>query len=161
MLLFTSLQAQISDTVIVTKEITETERLVDKYGGQIVNKFNDIVSAATPIAKEGFDMAVKLKTAEGFVNLLPFIFFIIFGYLLYAEYKRIETELKVPKEERNSMYDYSYGPMDEDNITLLLVLYIISTCILFVLSIFTLPTAILYIIAPEWYAITEIIDLLK
>lgn len=35
----------------------EVERLVDKYGGKIVEGFNSLVEKTTPVAKEGFKIA--------------------------------------------------------------------------------------------------------
>lgn len=154
--------AQVSDTVVITKEITETERLVDKYGGQIISKFNDVIKAATPMAKEGFEMVVKLKMAQGFASLIPLSLFFLFSYLFYIEHKRVESILNTPKEDRTiERYEYSYGPMSNYNISTFTIIYLIAASLFFVISLFTTYTAIMYLLAPEWYAIKEIIQLLN
>ena len=135
------------------------ERLIDKYGGKISEGFNDVVEKTTPVAKEGFHIAVKLNIAEGIGYLLPLVFFFIFGYIFIKEYNRIDNMLKSDNIPRNM--NKNYGPIDDDNSTPLLWISLVFTGILFVISLFTTIPGIKHLIAPEWYAIKDIIKLFK
>lgn len=165
LLIPTFLIGQIQDTVITVKEIevSETERLVDKYGGAIVSSFNKLVTSATLMAEEGFKMAVKLQIAEGICSLLPFIFFILFSYLFYKEYFRMYNILKDPEENKNKykMYNFQYSVMHEDNVSFLLIITMLFAILFFILSIIFTSGGVMRLIAPEWYAIKEIIQLLN
>ena len=122
-------------------KITETERIIDKYGGVIIDGFNKTVEQVTPVAEEGFRIAVKLQIAKGVVGILPPFIFIIFAILFVRQYK-IED-------------DFSYNP------TVLAIAYFIGTFLFFITSCFTINTGITHLIAPEWFAIKEIINLVK
>ncbi len=139
--------------------ISNTERIIDKYSGKVVEGFNNVVEKAVPIAKQGFETAVRLQIAKGIANLLPLIFFLFFLYSSNKEYDRINTILSsdnIPKH-----MDQKNGPFDEDNITPRLIIYFIIALILGILSLFTTYTGITHVVAPEWYAIKEIIKLFK
>src|SRR5690554_3395803 len=71
-------------------KISETERIIDKYGGKIAESFNSIVEKITPVAEEGFKLAVRLQIAKGIASLLPLVLFIISVYLFSKEYNRID-----------------------------------------------------------------------
>ena len=111
------------------------------------------------LAKEGFYVAVKLNIAQGIGELLPLIFSIIFGYIFIKEYNRINNILNSDKVPNNM--NENYGPMDEYNVTPLLIMSLIFTCILFILSLIFTISGIKHLIAPEWYAIEDIINLFK
>ena len=147
------------DTIQKPSTSQEVERLVDKYGGKIVDSFNTVVEKSTPVAKEGFYVAVKLNIATGVAHLLPLLFFFIFGYIFLKEYKRIDNILKSDNVPKNMCK--SCGPTYEDNITPLLICSLIFTCILFILSCIFTTSGIKHLIAPEWYAIKDIISLFK
>jgi len=161
LLMFTTLIFSQTTTDSISKPSTaqEVERLVDKYGGKIVDGFNTVVEKTTPLAKEGFYVAVKLNIAQGIGELLPLIFSIIFGYIFIKEYNRINNILNSDKVPNNM--NENYGPMDEYNVTPLLIMSLIFTCILFILSLIFTISGIKHLIAPEWYAIEDIINLFK
>lgn len=140
-------------------KISTTERLVDKYGGKIIDGFNTVVEKATPVAKQGFEIAVRLQIAKGVACLLPIIFFFIFSYSFKKEYERISSILDSDKVPLHM--DKSEGPMDEDNMTAKLLIYLLMSIVLFILSCIFTYTAITHLIAPEWFAIKEIIELIK
>ena len=152
----TSIAVNANDT-LNTKQISETERIIDKYGDKIVNSFNSFAEKALPIAEDGFKMVVRLQIARGLVCLIPLIMLIIFSILLSKEYNRILNLLNqpiVPKHMNNR-----YSPFSEDNITIFLLFYMIAVIIFGIMAIPTIYHSFLYLIAPEWFAIKEIINL--
>jgi hypothetical protein len=135
------------------------ERLIDKYGGKISEGFNNVVEKTTPVAKEGFYIAVKLNIAHGIGLLLPLLFFFIFGYIFIKEYNRINNLLNSDNIPR--YMNKNYGPMEDGNSSPLLWISLVSTCILFSFALFSTISGIKHLIAPEWYAIKDIIELFK
>ena len=117
------------------------------------------MESAKPFVKEGFQTVVMLQIAKGIGYLLPLILFIIFLILMINEYKRIDNILKsdnVPEHMNNR-----YGPTGESNVTPIFILYLIFSAILFLASLTFTFDGITHIIAPKWFAIKEIIELLK
>lgn len=156
-------QEQKQDTTIT---ITTAERLIDKYSEKGITAFNNAVDKIAPTAVEGFEIVVKLQIAKGIANLLPLIGFIIFFSLLYKEYFRIETILEKIRDPDNSYkndsFNRNYGPFGADkNITLILAVNLAGTIILFVMGLVCISYAIEYLLAPEWFAVKEIMGLFK
>lgn len=131
--------------VEVPTTASEVERLIDKYGGKIIDGFNSVVEKATPYAKDGFRIAVKLQIAKGIAGLLPLILAIVF----------MISAFKLNKTAKWT----SEGP--ENFAAVLVVICAIISAILFIVAIFFTYDAILYLIAPEWFAVQDIINLLK
>lgn len=136
-----------------TIQITETERIIDKYGSEVINKFNSLIDNATPMAEQGFEMIVRLQIAKGITLLLPALFCLIFIIMFSAEYKTVQKKIE---EDDNT---YNYGPFSEEYINIFLIFYIFAAIILFITALFTLHDALLHLMAPEWYAIKEILNL--
>ena len=132
----------VAESVITTENITEAERIIDKYSSKVVDVFNSAVESATPLAEEGFKMVVRLQIAKGFGNLLSSLFFIV----LLITFRKIK------------IYDYIINDKSWSTpAPLLVVLFIIIS---FVWAILDLYQAIQYFIAPEWFAIKEILNLI-
>lgn len=148
------------DSVNVQK-IEEVERIVDKYSGKAIEGFQNVVESVSPSIIEGFSMVVKLQVAKGIVMLLPIVFFFIFLMLFIKEYTRVTNILSVPREERVDHYDYFKGAMDEENLSPMLIAYLILGMITGVLMFITTYGGFLHLVAPEWYAVKEIINLFK
>lgn len=129
----------------------EVERLVDKYGGQAVDAFSNLIENATPMAQEGFKMVVRLQIAKGIGDLLPLFLGAIFWYLFVKEYKRID------ENKRNK----NYMPFDSTNASVWLIASFIISIVCTILAIFTTYLGILHLIAPEWYAIKDILNLVS
>lgn len=125
-------------------KITEAERIIDKYGGAAVDKFNNAVDTITPFAKDGFKIVTKLKFAEGVVYLLVFPFCILFWFIFNHYYNKACIE-------DSYWIDTKAGPL---SITFL-ILSIGSTIGL----IPALYHGLTHVIAPEWFAIKEIANL--
>ena len=123
-----------------TPILDKTEHLVDKYSSKIADTFISTMESAKPFVKEGFQTVVMLQIAKGIGYLLPLILFIIFLILMINEYKRIDNIC---------------------NVTPIFILYLIFSAILFLASLTFTFDGITHIIAPKWFAIKEIIELLK
>lgn len=149
-------QEKSTDT-ISSLEITEAERIIDKYSGKIANSFNEGINKITPMAEEGFEIAVKLQLAKGIAYMIPSLLFIIFIMLFIKEYNDIKKELS---SENIPIYlNENCGPFDEGNINPKLIIYLALSVILFIIAALSIYDGITHIVAPEWYAIKEIIEL--
>lgn len=138
--------------------ITETERIIDKYGGKITESFNNMVENVTPYAEEGFNMVVKLQIAKGIILLLPLIMLIICIIIFKNEYFRINKILS--SDNIPNHFNEGYGPFCDSNGTPILYATFISLILLCIISLFTTYDSILYLMAPEWFAIKEILNLI-
>lgn len=159
LLLTQTVFGQVDSTSTESTEILEAERIVDKYGSKIVESFNRLVESITPYAEEGFSMVVKLQVAKGVTFLLPLVGFILCMYLSSKEATRIRNILdsnNVP-----SRMDIHASIFYKDNATVQLILFTILACVLGIIAIFSTVSGILHIVAPEWYAVHEIIELVK
>lgn len=142
-----------------TPVLDKTEHLIDKYGSKIADTFARSLETAKPIAKEAFQSIVYLQIAKGVGLLLPLVFFIVFLILLKKEYDKIDNILNgnsIP-EHMNSRK----GPLDEDNITPFLIIYLALVVISLILAIINTYSGVLHLLAPRWYAFKEIIELFK
>lgn len=119
---------------------TETERIIDKYGEKIAIAFEEAIDTATPIAKEGYQIAIKLQVVKGIAELLPLVFTIILWFLFNKEYKKVES------------FEYNGTPW--------LYFTFVSAIITSLIALFSTYTAVLRLMAPEWYAIKDILDLI-
>lgn len=140
-----------NDSTSVISEITnvdetQAERIIDKYGGKIVEGFNNFAEKATPYAEEGFKVVVKLQIAKGIAGLIPPVTCIILLILIF-------------KFNKKAVWDNHDSPINLYAIVQLI--FGILAAIMFIIALFSTYNAILHLIAPEWYAIKEIIDLLK
>lgn len=144
-----------------TKQLTETEteRIVDKYSTKILNFVSTSLEKMEGPAKETFKIVVKLQIAKGIASMTPLIFMIIFFYLLYKEYNRINNILMSDNVPENM--NENYGPFDESNVSVFLILYLIMAILSTAIFIFTIYNGIVHLIAPEWFAIKEIISIVK
>lgn len=123
-------------------EISETERIIDKYGGKIAESFMNLMDTATPVAKEGFQMVVRLQIAKGIVMLIPIILCTICIILFISAARSMEEDDNFP------------------NGAMVIISGIIGVVTL-ITALFLTGDGILHIIAPEWFAIKEIIALVN
>lgn len=152
-----SLSTYANDTT--TTSISEAERIFDKYSGKIVDGFNSVVEGVTPVAIEGFEIVVKLQIAKG----IAFLLIVIFGFYLMRiqrlEYKRI-LDLLTPDNVPDHM-NGNYGPYNDYNSTIKLWISTALGIISLVATPFLLFNGIIHLIAPEWFAIKEIFNLVN
>ena len=115
---------------------TETERIIDKYSDNIISGFNTVIEKVTPLAEDGFTVVTKLQLAKGIGMLIPLILCIIFFIWMISLHKK-------------------YNAWSSDESFLSEVLFIVTL----ILALLFTYNGLLHIIAPEWFAIKEIMDL--
>ena len=124
--------------------LSETERIVDKYTDKVASGFNNLLEKTTPYAEEGFNMVVKLQKAKAFAKLM----ILFMGTIFLIWFMRV-----FPKADY-SEYDWNRWA------TLSVLIGILGlTC--FIIGLFNLYDAVLLFLAPEWYAVKEIMSLFK
>ena len=133
-------------TSVATLNVSQTERLIDKYGRQAVESFNSLVETTIPLAESGFKMVVRLQIAKGIGGLLPLFLTILSLIIIFTLNKKAEW------------CKYS-GPQNLNAI--MQVVFTILGWLLFMVALMSTYDAILYLMAPEWYAIKEILNLVK
>ena len=140
-----------------TPVLDKTEKMIDKYGAKIADGFSTAMEKATPVAKEGFQALVMYQVAHGIGCLVPLVLLFVFIILCTKEYKRIETILSSDKVP--SYMDRHKDPYD--NCTISLLVYTILGILSGVLAVFFTYSGIVHILAPKWFAIKDVIDLVK
>lgn len=126
-------------------KISEAERLIDKYGGSAIKKFDETVEKITPFAEQGFEIATKLQFAKGIAYLLVIPFMFIFWILFHIYYH------KSLKGGNKDWTDNDYGAFA-------LCFLVLSLCTT-IGAIPALYHGLIHVIAPEWFAIKEILNL--
>jgi len=137
----------LNNTDTVEVEIGEAERIVDKYTDKITNGFNGLFEKVAPYAEQGFRFVVKLKIAEG----VAYLFVVLFSFFFWSNFVKY---YKIAKEDTFADWPAGkYGGLA----VILLVFSIITT----IATPFCLYHGLTLVIAPEWFAIKEIIELVK
>lgn len=130
-----------------TPVISETERIVDKYGNKLAESFAEFMETATPMAQEGFKVVVRLQVAKGFCRLLFIPLSIFFAWLFFRSLKESHSESFDEKAFSGSVT------------IAICVMSALLGIISIITAIFQTSTGIQMIIAPEWFAIKEIAEL--
>lgn len=143
----------------VTPVLDKAEHLVDKYSAKIADVFIATMDKATPVAKEGFRALVGVQIAYGVSRILPLLFFLLFWRLAVVEYNRVEGILR--GEKVPSDLNSNYGPFHEENINPKMICYLVATIIAAIVALFSTYDGIMHLIAPKWYAIEKIIEMVK
>jgi len=147
-------QQTIPDTTI-----SNAERIIDKYSGKIANTFIAGVEKITPAAINGFELAVRLQIAIGLFNLIECILFLCIFFGFFKEYNKINTLLNSKDVPRQ--LNATHGPFEGKNASFKLVALTILSIISTILFPFCLYDAFTHLIAPEWFAVKQIIELFK
>lgn len=147
--------AQIDSTQVV--QLSDTERIIDKYSEKIANAFSEGVEKVAPVAEQGFQIAVRYCIAEGIVYMLPLFICLLFMIIATKEYQRITNILNSEKVPKNM--NSQNGAYSEENSSFKLISSTIIFAITGFISMFTTYMGITRLIAPEWYAIKEIIKM--
>lgn len=147
-------QQTISDTTI-----SNAERIIDKYSGKIANTFIAGIEKITPVAINGFELAVRLQIAIGLFDLVGCVLFFICFIKLFKEYNRINAVLD--SKDTPSRMNKTEGPFFDQNITFKLRAFTLLSVLSVILLPFFLYEAFTHLIAPEWFAIKEIIEIFK
>ncbi len=125
--------------------VTQAERIIDKYGGKIIDGFNKAVENVTPYAEEGFKMAVRLQIAKGIIGFTPLL-------------ALIPAILGLRLSRKN---DIEFDTYEMNNWALLNIISWIAVAVFCAISIWSIPYGIKHLIAPEWFAIKEIMELVR
>lgn len=141
-------KAQVDSLVIENVNVTEAERIIDKYSDKIYDGVSTIAEKLTEPAQEVFGYVVFLQIAKGIGMLLPIPLVFIFSFLFLMFYKKVEWSYNSPTAETTGVFTLSivFGVMAGVSI-------IIAFC--------TTYTGLLHLLAPEWYAIKEIVGLIQ
>lgn len=126
--------------------VTEAERIIDKYTGKLYDGVADITERLSGPAEEVFGYVVMLQIAKGIGMLSPLLFLFIF---LFIGYVYLNKGLKADFKNKGE----AYGIVG--------VVSLVVAAIFFIIGIFSVYAGLLHLIAPEWYAIEEIIGLIK
>lgn len=136
--------SQDSDTTKVTNEV---ERLIDKYSAKIAESLNTSVEAVVPVIKNVYRSALMKQYAVAFSSAFSVLVGMILIFLAKREYV---FELKASNIRK---------PYDAENP--FLWFYTICGLVITTLSLLVfLVSGVKRLIAPEWYAIETIKELL-
>jgi len=130
------------DTVVTT---TEVERIIDKYSEKVYNTLTTLITQLKGPAEYIFKSAIKVNIAKGIVNLIPFIIFIP-CFILFLYYVKAGR--------------WCDGDTANYQAVLSIIMGIISLGLL-IAGIVCICSAIPYLVSPEWYAIQDIMHLIR
>lgn len=122
--------------------LSEAERIVDKYGGKIADAFSEGLSKVAPVAEDGFRIMVIYHRAEGITVVLGFLISLFFAYKCASGIKEVLDE----RDTEGRQVALIAGA----------IVFSIATCVFLVN---TFSWGLTSIIAPEYYAIKEIISM--
>ena len=137
------------------KKITETEWIVDKYGGAIVDGAGDFTDKVGSVltslgqklekpASEVFEIYVRYYKAKGFFILLAIPLFFLFAILGLFYMKHAE-----------------YYEEDWNRSATMSIVFAVGTFVFFVIAAVNTGNGLLYFIAPEYFVIQDILELVK
>lgn len=132
-------------------EISETERLVDKYSGQV----KELVSDLAESLKVPVEYVWEVLTKQALVESFTFIIILILGFILMLPFMKFLKKVE----------DWDYI-RDKDNNSLAgefvfkLILGILGF-ISFIIGLFHIHIIVQGIVNPEYYALNKIFELLK
>lgn len=143
----------VKETVAETHEtITTAERVIDKYTDKFYNGVSEIVEGLKGPAETVFKSVVMLQIAKGVAMLLILIPTIIFWIVFARTY---------PSVSEYCENEHSYTTWDEAPKGVLTIISLVAACAFTIGSVFSVYHGILHVFAPEWFAIMEIVQLVK
>ena len=145
-LLFIGLSINAQETTNETP-ISETERIVDKYGNKLAESFAQFMETATPMAQDGFKIVVRLQIAKGICRLLFIPLSLFFVWMFFKNLKQTFHP------------DYNEKDFNGGTVVTLCVVSAILGIISIITALFQTSTGLQMLIAPEWFAIKEIAEL--
>ena len=149
MFIMLSVTAQNENKEVKESNVSETERIVDKYSSKLAENFSQFMETATPMAQEGFKVVVRLQIAKGICKLLfiPLSFFCIWFF-----YKNYNSMIR---EEKDTGKDVSGNDWRIGAMVISGLIGIISI----ITALFQTSSGLQMLIAPEWFALKEITTL--
>lgn len=145
------------------QEISTAERLIDKYTAKIAESMTKIAKQIGKTASntfnyvenvliEGFKYLVRYQIAKGLIHISPMFVAIIFYWIWNSERKRLIKLMESKSLE--SVWNIRV-------ISTKYILFLLGMVAMFFVSLETVPTGILYLVAPEWYALQDAIKLIE
>lgn len=141
-----NLSAKTDSIPKIVEKTTEVERIVDKYTNKVWDSFATLVEKASESAKVGFKWVVKLQIAKGIAGLIP----LILAIMLWISFKRTYEKASV---KENFQFHLETEPI-------MIMKLVTATCISIVAATLFYDS-VLYLIAPEWFALKDIRDLVR
>lgn len=126
--------------------ITQAERIIDKYSQKIESSFTKGIENITPMATEGFEMVVKLKFYTALSSIFTTFFILVISFYIAFKYYPIASE-----DNPNDFTEGKYG--------LVVIIFSFLGVVSFISTPFILVHYLPMLFCPEWYAIKEIIEL--
>lgn len=128
------------------EQITEAERIVDKYTGKAGDAIKELATALEQPAEHVYAILVRQSLSEGILFTIGGVVLLIAGFWII---KLSMSVNKVKDSYRDMVYpDYKY-------------VLSVSGSLILVLSFIILIASPLRILNPEYYAIKEIMDVFK
>lgn len=131
--------AQADTTKADVNYLSETERLIDKYSSQIIDGVLATIDTLTPAAQETFKIIVRKNFWEGMAAIFFFVFFFIIMLIAY----------------RTS--DFKDGSVNGSAVLTVISAIISAVSIITIVA----ENSIMKVFVPEYYAIQELIDMIK
>lgn len=141
------------ETVAETHEtITTAERVIDKYTDKFYSGVSDIVEGLKGPAETVFKSVVMLQIAKGVGMLLILLPTIIFWIVFARLYPKV-----------HDYFENAHGwtSWDEAPWGVMTIISLVAACALTIGSVFSVYHGLLHVFAPEWFAIMEIVQLVK
>ncbi len=135
---------KIQDPFITEAGLEKTDEIISKYADGIRDAFNEGMEHAVPVAKDGFELMVRYEIAIGITYLMPLLFFIVFFSMCIVYAKKSEWR----------KYEIDFEGV------MCMILGTVS-CIALIITMCTIGEAVLHLLAPEYYAIKDIIAMFK
>ena len=129
--------------VISEQNISTAERIIDKYSEKMYETFSELAQNLKGPAKEAFGYMVKKEIAQGYVFMIPLV-----GFLLTLLLGIIIIYSSIRHDGNEALEAIGASAL-------------VASAIFLAISIFTTGSGIMYLIAPEYYAIQDIFELLK
>lgn len=136
------------EQVIDTLQITQAERIIDKYSEQISEAFSKGVEKITPVAEEGWKLAVEYQKAVGIAEFTKAFGALLIVLLIFYVQRYANKKMTEPDNNEWEGFDiacYIFG-----GILQICLLFYIFSCIV---------DGVLHIKAPEWYALNAIMNM--
>jgi len=137
-----------SQTIAITADstnISNAERIIDKYSDKAYTTIVSIADRLEGPAKEVFHYVTMKNFAQGIAGFAPALLFLMLFYYYFPTVKKMIKENKC----------------DADHGAVFVVGWGLALLALGILTISTFQSSVMHIIAPEWYAIQDIVSLIK
>jgi len=131
----------------VIQNIHEVERLIDKYSDKTNEGISNMFDKLSKPMKKVYSYSIKLQYVKGFMNV-SYPFFAIIMFFLFLKYYKIAKD-----SNKNDWIQGKFG-----GLSLMLLIFFV---ILGILAVVGVHIGVLQLTSPEYFAIKDMIRLLK